>query len=529
MAQFIASFEVDQRQRLILQADKLREMLGASRLIERTVEIAEEILAGFARHVALVTPVSGVLRFTADDLKQLAAFLWKLRMEIVEGLHLPSTTTILQAKEGEPFKSQIDRLEERVRLNKDSRTGSAGRPSSPLFAQCLIQPQLSATHWRPEEFRKGEVRRSLLSEESKQREKESDDTYSRQFNAFAKLKDFRKNHGCSWWEALPKEFSQLADSVDDSYFAFIKADGDGMGRLLMNLDWDGLRPGQSGAQSCLAFSRELERCLEEATRQAVDKVTADWTFQPKGSRFPVAPLVRAGEDYWIVCRREKALALAMELGDAYARLMEQSEIIKAGRERVLKDETLSLSFGILFAKQGFPFEAQLRMAEALIKNAKQFRRDSGAKQGCVDYYWLESSAREDVIPYRATTQTIADGGERYQLYSAPWTLEESRQFVEAAQEIADSAVASRKLNQLETILRLGTGFSDLAYDQWLKMLTQEDLDKVTAALKKLPPRFKLDGRPFCKVGDRWVTPLLDLLKMVDILEVKAPQKAAATA
>ena len=78
MPTLIASFEVDQRQRLILQADKLREMLGASRLIEETVEIAEAELSAFP-DVRLVTPVSGVLRFVSDDQTHLAEFLWLLR------------------------------------------------------------------------------------------------------------------------------------------------------------------------------------------------------------------------------------------------------------------------------------------------------------------------------------------------------------------------------------------------------------------------------------------------------------------
>ena len=41
---YIASVEVDQRQNFIQQADTLREMVGASRMIEYSVQIAEEEL-----------------------------------------------------------------------------------------------------------------------------------------------------------------------------------------------------------------------------------------------------------------------------------------------------------------------------------------------------------------------------------------------------------------------------------------------------------------------------------------------------
>src|ERR1035441_5410123 len=93
LGQYLASLEVDQRQRLILQADKLQEMLGASRLIEQTVEAARRLLAT-RKDIKLVTPVSGVLRFQATNLQELGEFLWGLRLEIVEKLHLPSTFTI---------------------------------------------------------------------------------------------------------------------------------------------------------------------------------------------------------------------------------------------------------------------------------------------------------------------------------------------------------------------------------------------------------------------------------------------------
>ena len=519
MPTLIASFEVDQRQRLILQADKLREMLGASRLIEETVEIAEAELSAFP-DVRLVTPVSGVLRFVSDDQTHLAEFLWLLRERIVEEMHLPSTITMLPGVDGS-FKASVDNLEERVRKKKDAKTGAGARPSSPLFAQCMIQPQLSANIWRPRLFRSpDDARRGLISDESKLREEESDSTYSQQFQKFAALQNFRGKHKKHVWEGLPKEFSHLAPGEQDSYLAFIKADGDGMGRLLMNLEWDKLSTGMEGSKACLAFTRELERCLEEATTNAVNKVTRDWEYGAH-NRFPVAPLVRAGEDYWIVCRREKGFSVAVELDRAYRELVGRSEPITSARKTVPGpvDEPLSLSFGILFVKQGYPFEAQLHMAESLIKNAKRFRRGLTAKQGCLDYYWMESSAREDVIGHREETQTIVDDGGRFRLYTTPWTMAETEAFLEAAEILSGTELASRKLRQLETILRLGTEFAELAYEQWRLKLDGEERGKLDEAVAKIPARFGLQGKVFAAVAEgsrvSW-SPLLDLLRLVEI-------------
>ncbi len=528
MGQYLASLEVDQRQRLILQADKLQEMLGASRLIEQTVEAARGLLDAH-NGIKLVTPVSGVLRFQAADLQELGKFLWELRGKIVEKLHLPSTFTIAEADGF--FKPSIDLLETRVRRNKDAKTGEVSRPASPLFTQCQIQPHLSANIWTPEDWRDTDTRRrSLVNRESAQRETEAGKTFSEQFQDFVKLQEFRKKHATTVWDALPKEFADLATGAEDSYIAFVKADGDGMGRLLMQLDWDKLRPG-NGADACLKFSEAIEDCLKRSTKSAVDDVTSDWEY-PKYGRFPVAPLVRAGEDYWIVCRRDLAFRLAIALGNAYAELAGKG-IIEEARSSVegLKDERLTLSFGILFAKQGFPFEAQLHMAEELVKSAKRFRSqhqpEAGKKSGCLDYYWLESSAREDVIGWRGSTLAILDDAAQFRLYTTPWTLPETENFVDAAQKLKIAKFPSRKLKQLETILRLGSEFSHLAFEQWRWMLRPAEWNAFMAALKQLPARFGIaaameQSEPFVRMVEGkeiYWTPLLDLMKVAETLEM----------
>jgi hypothetical protein len=369
-----------------------------------------------------------------------------------------------------------------------------------------------------------------VSHESEQRETEAGETFSEQFKNFEALKEFRKKHATSVWNALPKEFAHLATGSEDSYIAFVKADGDGMGRLLMQLDWDKLRPGK-GADACREFSEAVERCLDDSTKTAVDAVTNGWEYS-EHNRFPVAPLVRAGEDYWIVCRRDLAFPLAIALGNAYAELAGKG-IIEEARICVdeLKDERLTLSFGILFAKQGFPFEAQLHMAEALVKSAKRFRSEHrtepGKKTGCLDYYWLESSAREDVIDYRDSTLRIRDGARQFRLYTTPWTLLEAQNFWEAAKELKTAKFPSRKLKQLETILRLGADFSSLAFEQWRRMLQPGEWHGFVAALKRLPARFPIaaateKSEPFVPMAADEVvhwTPLLDLMKVAEIQEM----------
>src|SRR6266542_996719 len=97
MSSYLAIVEVDQRQSYILRADKLREMLGASRLIEETVEIAKNSIGP---GVKLIWPVSGVIWLTSSDIPALTESLDKIR----RGLHRAGLSATFGVDEYSPEK-----------------------------------------------------------------------------------------------------------------------------------------------------------------------------------------------------------------------------------------------------------------------------------------------------------------------------------------------------------------------------------------------------------------------------------------
>ena len=74
MVYYLGAAEVDQRQHFILQADKLREVLGASQLISETSKVAKDVVKGFPG-VEIAASVSGAIKLTASDLTELAGCL----------------------------------------------------------------------------------------------------------------------------------------------------------------------------------------------------------------------------------------------------------------------------------------------------------------------------------------------------------------------------------------------------------------------------------------------------------------------
>jgi hypothetical protein len=470
-------------------------MLGASRLISRSVELANEILD---RHkgIELIWPVSGVLRFVAADLPRLAAFLWDLRLAIEDGGMSVSIGIIEQSGD---FYKDLEEVEDRVRHQKDAKTGAEALPTLPYFAPCQIQPLLSANYW---EARYDEPsRRDLRSRQSKLREE----------------LHYAKRPSLSWGlnlggTKLPEDMDDLVISEADSYVALLKADVDGLGRLLTRLKFEelGRELEVPAPEAGRLFSVALNDCVVGSVQAGFDELS------PRSANrfYPFVPFIAAGDDLFVASQRHLALELACKVGRDYAeRTRENNVIQKALAVSGLKDEPLTLSFGILFAKKGFPMEAGSEMAEELVRNAKTKRHALKYKEGCVDFHWLASTGREQVGEARMRGETVRDGEVTMHLHTRPWVLSELEQALEGAEKLA--RLPRRKLKQLEPILRLGTDFSDLAYERWWSGLRREERELFEKALSLLQwPSH--EGRP-----ELWVDGANRFLELSLLTEITA--------
>ena len=65
-----------------------------------------------------------------------------------------------------------------------------------------------------------------------------------------------------------------------------------------------------------------------------------------------------------------------------------------------------------------------------------------------------------------------DDDEQFQLCTRPWTLSHLGEALKGAEKLA--GFPRRKLKQLDAILRLGEGFSQLAYEAWWARLDQQE-------------------------------------------------------
>ena len=428
-------------------------MIGASRLISGSLDTARRILRQHSQ-IRLIWPVSGVLRFAAGDLQSLATFLWQLRIALEDdGL----SASIGVISRSESYDADQERIEKEVRGQKDAKAQSCSLVTLPFLAPCGIQPHLAANHWAPSKDENG--RRALRSWQSKLREERNQ---QERREPIEKLNLGKRQ--------LPQKFEDLVVSPSDSYIAIVKADVDGLGRLLAGLKFDqfatdqNLSPDEAGRQ----FSEHLTDCI----RDAVEEALTYYASQP-GKFHPFLPLILAGDDLLILARRDIALELACRIGQNYAKYSNRDPFLTQARQLAGAGE-LTLSMGVLFAKQGFPFDAGFELAEQLIRSAKEARKNlpAGHTEGCIDYHWLASSGRETIAESRRQGEAYVDDEKAFHLCTRPWTLSHLGEALKGAEKLA--GFPRRKLKQLDAILRLGEGFSQLAYEAWWARLDQEE-------------------------------------------------------
>ena len=533
MARFLAAVEVDQRQRFILETDKLQEMLGASRIIGESVDATEQTLKRHQR-VRLAWRVSGVQWLIADELAPLGQCLWEIRQVLLEDLCLSASFAIVEWEARTPFKIAVDALELRIRQQKDNKSGDDGSPASPWFAQCRLQPNLPANIWVPDAKTVVDERRRLISS----------DANLRRAKAAAYRNQWEDSFSCFPFYNTPEDFEDFVESETDSYIAVIKADMDGMGRLLAQLDWDelgrALGAGTDAPEASLKFSKAVDDCVRQSLIESVDTITrvSGKIDQP----FPILPVVVAGDDLWIVARKSKAYPFVLEMGARFATRAKEDSVLKTALEvsGLTGKEQLTFSFGILFAKQGYPFDAQLDLAEELVHSAKKLRGKH--KEGCLDFHWLESSARETVEVARRRDYEYRELGldnHLCKLYTRPWTLSDAHLMESAARKLADSGIVRRKLYQLSGVLRMGGNLTLLAIHQWWSRLEGDEQRAFLEVVSMLPDPWKIsreqlvgaEGRlplgPWRETDALRECGLLELVELAEILRSAQPVKEVA--
>lgn len=193
---------------------------------------------------------------------------------------------------------------------------------------------------------------------------------------------------------------------DNRYVGILHADGNGLGEMLMRLQ----RAAEKSPGRFVELYGRFSRMLAEATEQAARKATSETVVPHVDARgfLPMRPLVLGGDDLTCIVRGDLALDFVKAFLAAFEEetrplcrwLAEQAE---------WEDEHLTACAGIAWVKANQPFALAYGLAESLCGVAKD-----ASKRACsaVSFHRVTTSFIPDAGWVREREMTMELGGER---------------------------------------------------------------------------------------------------------------------
>jgi hypothetical protein len=191
--------------------------------------------------------------------------------------------------------------------------------------------------------------------------------------------------------AYPTDFDDLGRTRDESsLIAIVHADGDGIGKAIIDLKKEFTEANQvrDHITSLRKFSDAINQASKEALKATLESLFSAFAVSaevanliphnkrdPSGRLYlPFRPLVFGGDDVTFVCDGRIGIAMALEYLHRFNQNMQKN------------DQPFTASAGIAIVKSHYPFARAYALAEDLCKQAKDFRRKSGAQGSCLDWH-----------------------------------------------------------------------------------------------------------------------------------------------
>lgn len=377
MAKYLYGAAVQGIQSFIFQTNKLRDIAGASELVNQICTTLFEEVAGKA-DVAYkkIVMAAGNIKVIFDDKSLLEKAVKEFPMRAM--LMAPGITISQAVVEyNDDYAVKSLELEDLIRQERN---------------RC-VQPTIS--------FSAIERSRTTGLPTVKYDEKEWLDaaTISKRENVNV-LDLARKCFGDQIKNSqIATEFKAIANKK--SWLAVIHADGNGLGQLVQNI-------GSDYKEMC-KFSEKLDDINREAARIAFDEMLKAKCF-PIEDIIPIRPIVLGGDDFTAVCRADFAIEYVEAYISAFERLSSErlaEELANAHMQKI------SICAGIAFIKDTYPFHYGYTFAEELCsvakKDAKSLASEQYLAESCIMFHKVQSSFVEDFDAIKQKELTTIDG------------------------------------------------------------------------------------------------------------------------
>ena len=407
MTKYLYGAAVQGIQGFIFQTNDLKDVIGASELVEQICTTAFQELIGERPNIIAA---AGNIKHVFDSKEQCEKVVREYPrrvMNMAPGITFSQAVVALD--DNKSFADQIEQLEKNLRAQRN-------RPAPSMTLGLIGMKRAPKTGLPAVDCRKGE-----LLDAATVNKREAQNRHELCQKAFGVSVDNKR---------FAFDIKHLTGSND--WTAIIHADGNGLGQVVQQVGSD------------VARYREFSKQLDLATREAAQEAFALVVDSEDGNgRIPLRPVVLGGDDLTVIIRAD----LAVPYAQAFMQAFEQQTRERLGeiltQYNVFQGEDhLTACAGIAFIKSSFPFHYGYHLAEALCDRAKKDAKSedimpkSGLAPSCLMFHKVQDSyieSYDDIVrrELNPTDDVSWEFGPYYLVEAAPdsegdkrWTVDE---------------------------------------------------------------------------------------------------------
>ncbi len=360
-------------QNFIFQTNKLKEIIGASELVEEICtskfkQMFEQTGNTYVESQCILH-AAGNLKYIFDNKEECASIVRifpKTVQEFAPGITL-SQAVVEMSGEFEKFESAVDELENRLRAqrNKPMRSSTLGL----MGVERSRQTGLPVVSYDGSNHIDAGTRAKLYVDSGNQSKRTTLSLCRRAFG----MSDISDGQ-------IAYDIENITQKND--WVAIIHADGNGLGRIV-----------QAIGKNQTDFKDFSEKLDAATTAAAVDafKFVKD---RFNDTRIPIRPIVLGGDDLTVICRAD----IALDYVSCFIKSFEtQTKFVKNYPN--LGYDKLSACAGIAYIKSSFPFYYGYSLAETLCtqakKDAKHYLADRELPKSCLMFHKVQDSFTQD--------------------------------------------------------------------------------------------------------------------------------------